>query len=148
CAYTSCISWRTPTTPLPPVPNPRHVFERLFGTSAESGPAEVARKARYRQSILDGAVEETRHLKSNLGPADRRKLDEYLSSLREVERGIQLAQRAGAAQRPPAEPPSGIPADPTEHARLIFELLALAFQADVTRVATMMVGRESSIRSY
>jgi hypothetical protein len=149
CAYTSCISWRTPTTPLPPVPNPKHVFERLFGAGdPKLDPAAVARKARYRQSILDGAIEETRHLQSTLGPADRRKLDEYLTSIREVERGIQLAQRDGPAQRPSAEPPSGIPADPTEHARLMFELLALAFQADLTRVATMMVGRESSIRSY
>jgi hypothetical protein len=147
CAYTSCISWRTPTTPLPPVPNPRHVFERLFGT-ADPNPAAAARKARYRQSILDGAVEETRHLKSDLGPADQRKLDEYLTSIREVERGIQLAQRDGPARRPSADPPSGIPADSTEHARLMFELLALALQADLTRVATMMIGRESSIRSY
>src|SRR5262245_50454703 len=148
CAYTSCISWRTPTTPLPPVPNPRHVFERLFGAiDSKLDPAAAARKARYRQSILDGAVEETRDLKSTLGPADQRKLDEYLTSVREVERGIQLAQREGTA-RPSGEPPSGIPADPTEHARLMFELLALAFQADITRVATMMIGRESSIRSY
>jgi hypothetical protein len=148
CAYTSCISWRTPTTPLPPVPNPKHVFERLFGTDPKLDPAATARKARYRQSILDGAVEETKHLKSDLGPADQRKLDEYLTSIREVERGIQMAQRDEPAQRPSAEPPSGIPADPTEHARLMFDLLALAFQADITRVATMMVGRESSIRSY
>jgi hypothetical protein len=149
CAYTSCVSWRTPTTPLPPVPNPRHVFERLFGAVDQSAdPAAAARKARYRASILDGAVEETRHLKADLGPADRRKLDEYLTSVREVERAIQLAQQAGAAPRPTGEPPPGIPADPTEHARLMFDLLALAFQADLTRVATMMVGRESSIRSY
>jgi hypothetical protein len=148
CAYTSCISWRTPTTPLPPVPNPKHVFERLFGTDAKLDPAVAARKARYRQSILDGAVEETRHLKSDLGPADQRKLDEYLTSIREVERGIQQAQRNGPTPRPSGEPPSGIPADPTEHARLMFELLALAFQADITRIATMMIGRESSIRSY
>jgi hypothetical protein len=148
CAYTSCISWRTPTTPLPPIPGPKHVFERLFGTSPKLDAAAAARNARYRQSILDGAVEETRDLKSTLGPADQRKLDEYLASIREVERGIQLAQRDGASGRPAAEPPSGIPADPTEHARLMFELLALAFQSDLTRVATMMVGRESSIRSY
>lgn len=149
CAYTSCISWRTPTTPLPPIPNPKHVFERLFGpVDPNLDPAAAARKARYRQSILDGAVEETKHLKSDLGPADQRKLDEYLTSIREVERGIQLAQRDGSARRPPGEPPSGIPADPTEHARLMFDLLALAFQADITRIATMMVGRESSIRSY
>jgi hypothetical protein len=149
CAYTSCISWRTPTAPLPPVPNPKHVFERLFGSAdTKLDPAAAARKAKYRQSILDGAVAETRDLKSTLGPADQRKLDEYLSSIREVERGIQQAERAGPAQKPSAEPPSGIPADPTEHARLMFELLALAFQTDSTRVATMMIGRESSIRSY
>ena len=102
CAYTSCISWRTPTTPLPPVPDPRHVFERLFGTAdPKADPAAVARKARYRQSILDGAVGEARSLAADLGPADRRKLDEYLTSVREVERGIQLAQRDGASRRPP-----------------------------------------------
>jgi hypothetical protein len=149
CAYTSCVSWRTPTTPLPPVPNPRHVFERLFGTADPmADPAAVARRARYRQSILDGATEDARRLNADLGPADRRKLDEYLTAVREVERGIQLAQRTGTGPRPSGEPPSGIPVDPTEHARLMFELLALAFQTDSTRVATMMVGRESSIRSY
>src|SRR6516162_2268190 len=106
CAYTSCVSWRTPTTPLPPVPNPKHVFERLFGTvDPKLDPAAVAGNARYRQSILDGAVEEARRLKADLGPADQRRLDEYLTSLREVERGIQRAQREGAPRRPPAEPP-------------------------------------------
>src|SRR5262245_38454503 len=149
CAYTSCISWKTPTTPLPPVPNPRHVFERLFGaTDSPQDPAAAPRNARHRHGILDGAVAETRSLTSDRGPADRRKLGEYLTSIGEVERGIQLAQRDGAAKRPAGEPPSGIPADPTEHARLMFELLALAFQTDSTRVVTMMVGRESSIRSY
>jgi hypothetical protein len=149
CAYTSCISWRTPTNPLPPVPNPKHVFERLFGTTDPNlDPAAAARKARYRRSILDGAVEDARDLKAALGPADRRKLDEYLTAVREVERGIQLAEGRGPALKPASEPPAGIPADPTEHARLMFDLLALAFQADITRVATMMVGRESSIRSY
>ncbi|HEY2783974.1 MAG TPA: DUF1552 domain-containing protein [Fimbriiglobus sp.] len=145
CAYTSCISWKTPTTPLPPVPNPKHVFERLYGSAeGKADPASLERKKRYRQSILDAAMEETRRLKSDLGPADQRKLDEYLMSVREVEKSVQSA----SAKRPPGEPPSGIPADPTEHARLMYELLALAFQSDQTRVATMMVGRESSIRSY
>jgi hypothetical protein len=149
CAYTSCVSWKTPTTPLPPVPNPKHLFERLYGSAeGKADPADVARKNRYRQSILDGATEETRRLQSDLGPADQRKLDEYLTSVREVEKGIQSALRAGPTQRPAGEPPSGIPADPTEHARLMYDLLALAFQSDQTRVATMMVGRESSIRSY
>jgi hypothetical protein len=149
CAYTSSISWRTPTTPLPPMPSPRHVFERLFGNGDASGdPQAAARRARYRQSILDGVVDETRRLKSSVGDADRRKIDEYLTSIREVERSIQKAQSERPAQRPTIERPPGIPADHAEHARLIFELLALAFQSDSTRIATMMIGRESSIRSY
>ncbi len=149
CAYTSSISWRTPTTPLPPMPNPRHVFERLFGTGDTSGdPQTAARRARYRQSILDGVVEETKRLKSSVGDADRRKIDEYLTSIREVERSIQKAQSERPAHGPSIERPPGIPADHAEHARLIFELLALAFQSDSTRIATMMIGRESSIRSY
>jgi hypothetical protein len=149
CAYTSSISWRTPTTPLPPMPNPRHVFERLFGNGdANSDPQAAARRARYRQSILDGVVEETRHLKSSVGDADRRKIDEYLTSIREVERSIQKAHHERPTPGPALERPPGIPADHAEHARLIFELLALAFQSDSTRIATMMIGRESSIRSY
>lgn len=149
CAYTSSISWRTPTTPLPPMPNPRHVFERLFGDQeAGDDPRAAQRRARYRQSVLDGVVEETRRLKSSVGDADRRKIDEYLTSIREVERSIQNDQRQPTDHRPAMERPAGIPADPAEHARLMFELLALAFQSDATRIATMMIGRESSIRSY
>jgi hypothetical protein len=149
CAYTSTISWRTPRTPMPPMPNPRHVFERLFGNSdAQADPLAAARRARYRQSILDGVVEETRRLRSSVGETDRRKIDEYLTSIREVERSIQRAERERPEHGPAVERPPGIPADHTEHARLIFELLALAFQSDATRIATMMIGRESSIRSY
>jgi hypothetical protein len=149
CAYTSSISWRTPTTPLPPMPNPRHVFERLFGSGeTSSDPATATRQARYRQSILDGVVEESRRLMSRVGDADRRRIDEYLTSIREVERSIQKAQRDRPVQGPGIERPPGIPADAAEHAHLMFELLALAFQSDATRVATMMIGRESSIRSY
>src|SRR5438093_13642796 len=89
CAYTSSISWRTPTTPLPPLTNPRHVFERLFGNVDPTlDPATAARRARYRQSILDGALEQTQRLTASVGPADRRKLDEYLTAIREVERSI------------------------------------------------------------
>ena len=131
------------------MPNPRHVFERLFGTGETSAdPQAAARRARYRQSILDGVVEETRLLKSNVGDADRRRIDEYLTSIREVERGIQKAQSERPAHGPTIERPPGVPADHAEHARLMFEFLALAFQADSTRITTMMIGRESSIRSY
>ena len=147
CAYTSSISWRSPTTPLAPVTNPRHIFERLFGRGdASLDPATAARRARYRQSILDGAVAETQRLSSSVGPADRRKIDEYLTAIREIERGVERFEQAGPA--PTIERPSGTPADYAEHSRLMYGLLALALQADLTRVSTLMVGRESSIRSY
>jgi len=149
CAYTSSISWRTPSTPMPPVPNPRHVFERLFGNvDLTLDAAAAARRARYRQSILDGAIEETQRLTSSVGPADRRKIEEYLTSIREIETRIQRAQREGPVQRPALQRPAGVPADYAEHARLMFDLQVLAFQADLTRIGTMMIGRESSIRSY
>src|SRR3954451_16197114 len=90
CAYTSSISWRTATTPLPPLTNPRHVFERLFGNfDPNVDRATAERRARYRRSILDGAVEEARGFHASVGPADRRRLDEYLESIREVERGLE-----------------------------------------------------------
>ena len=149
CAYTSSISWRTPTTPLAPLTNPRLVFERLFG-QVDPGldAATAARRARYRQSILDGAIADTQRLTSSVGPADRRTLDEYLTSIREVERSIQRFQQASAGARPGIERPSGTPADYGQHARLMFDLLTLALRADLTRIFTMMIGRESSIRSY
>jgi hypothetical protein len=147
CAYTSSISWRSPTTPLPPLTNPRHVFERLFGNiNPNVDRATAERRARYRRSILDGAVEETRRLHATVGPADRRRLDEYLESIREVERGLERFQSGPA--RGDLERPSGTPADYAEHSRLMYRLQALAFEADLTRVITMMVGRESSIRAY
>lgn len=154
CAYTSCISWKAPATPLPPIANPKQVFDRLFafaGSEPGVDPATAARRARYRQSILDGAVAETKALASSVGPADRRKIDEYLTSIREIELRIQRVQQEkqeGRVPRPSIDRPAGTPADYGEHAALIFDLLALAFQADLTRVGTMMIGRESSIRSY
>src|SRR5207244_224301 len=111
-------SWRTPTTPLAPLTNPRHVFERLFGNGDPTlDPATAARRARYRKSILDGAVAETQRLTSTVGPADRRKIDEYLTSIREVERSVQRFERAGPGPRAAVERPSGTPADYAEHAR-------------------------------
>jgi hypothetical protein len=149
CAYTSSISWRTPTTPLPPLTNPRHVFERLFGNvDTKLDRATAARRAAYRRSILDGAVEEARGLHASVGPADRRRIDEYLESIREVEHGLERFQGSSVAGAPGIERPSGTPADYAEHSRLMYRLQALALQADLTRIITMMVGRESSIRSY
>jgi hypothetical protein len=151
CAYTSTISWQTPSSPLPPVANPRQVFDRLFGFgSADAGlPKDVAaRRANYRQSILDGAMRETKELTGAVGPEDRRKLDEYLTSVREIEKRVRRIAEEEPVQKPAMDRPAGTPADYAEHAGLIFDLLALAFQTDVTRVSTMMIGRESSIRSY
>jgi hypothetical protein len=149
CAYTSSLSWRAATTPLPPLTNPRHVFERLFGNvDTHVDRATALRRARYRQSILDGAAQEARGLSSNLGPADRRRIDEYLESIREVEHGLERMEGNRAATDPGIERPSGTPADYAEHSRLMYRLQALALQADLTRVITMMVGRESSIRAY
>ena len=145
CAYTSSISWRSPTTPLPPLTNPRHLFERLFGNAdANVDRATAERRARYRRSILDGAIDEARSLNNNVGPADRRRLDEYLESIREVERGLERFN----STPPGMARPAGTPADYAEHSRLMYRLQALALQADLTRVVTMMVGRESSIRAY
>lgn len=149
CAYTSSIAWRTPTTPLPPLTNPRHLFERLFGNvDPGEDPAAAARRARYRRSILDGALDETRRLSASVGPADRRTLDEYLSSIRDVEQRLARFQSSPPQALPAMARPAGTPADYAEHARLMYDLQALALQADLTRVVTMMVGRESSIRSY
>jgi hypothetical protein len=151
CAYTSTISWQTPTSPLPPVANPRLVFDRLFGfgsPDASLPPDVAARRARHRQSILDGAMQETKSLTATVGPADRHKLDEYLTSVREIEKRIARIQQEDPIQKPAMDRPAGTPADYAEQAALIFDLLALAFQSDVTRISTMMIGRESSIRSY
>jgi hypothetical protein len=148
CAYTSSISWRTPTTPLPPLTNPRHVFERLFGNAVPTADRAAAeRRANYRRSILDGAAQEARDLAGNVGPADRRRLDEYLESIREIERSLERFQ-GGAANSAGIQRPAGTPADYAEHSRLMYRLLALALEADLTRIVTLMVGRESSIRAY
>jgi hypothetical protein len=148
CAYTNSISWRGPSTPLPPEANPRAVFERLFGdidTSIDE--ATRARRAAYRRSVLDMVGEETRRLAGSLGPSDRRKIDEYLDSVREVEKRIQ-AQESGPTVEPPVDKPAGIPSDFLTHASLLFDLQTIAFQADLTRVTTMMIGREGSARTY
>jgi hypothetical protein len=149
CAYTNSISWRTASTPLPPQTNPRHVFDRLFGNFDATLDAETrARRARYRQSILDSTIEETQRLGAELGPDDRRKIEEYLTSIREIEQRIQRLERQGPVAQPAADRPAGIPVDFAEHARLMYDLQFLAFQADLTRVTTMMIGREGSVRTY
>jgi hypothetical protein len=149
CAYTNSISWRSATTPNPPEMNPRMAFERLFGADDVPLDAEArARRARDRRSILDLVSERTQSLQRELGPADRRKLDEYLTGVREIERRIERAEVDGRDVPPPFEKPSGIPADFADYVKLMFDLQVAAFAADLTRVSTFMVGREGSLQSY
>ncbi len=147
CAYTNSLSWKGPETPLAVEVNPRSVFERLFGAVDPSLPADVrARRALYRKSILDKTRENTQRLMGQLGGADRRKMDEYLTGIREVEKRISAAESDPVT--PPSEKPSGIPFEYSEYVKLMFDLQVIAFQSDLTRVSTMMLGREGSVRTY
>lgn len=149
CAYTNSISWRGPTTPMPPEVNPRMAFERLFGTEDLSlDPKTRARRLRYRKSILDMAREDTRQLVSTLGPNDKRKMDEYLTSVREIELRIEKAEKETKQVSPGIEKPSGIPVSFLEYSTLMFDLAVIAFQTDLTRINTIMLGREGSNRVY
>ncbi|HXE13398.1 MAG TPA: DUF1552 domain-containing protein [Bryobacteraceae bacterium] len=152
CAYVNSISWRTPTSPNPPEVNPRDVFERLFGSDENAGdPAARARTARMQQSILDMVADDTRRLQLGLGSTDKRKLDEYFTSVREVERQVQMMERQIADKSvatPSMAKPDGIPIRFDEHARLMFDLLAVALQTDTTRISTFIVAHEGSNRAY
>jgi hypothetical protein len=147
CAYTNSISWRSPTTPMPPEVNPRLVFERLFGADAGLDPQTRAQRTFYRRSILDLVREDTASLVKTLGRADRRKLDEYLTGVREIETRIQKSEKTRPVT-PAIPPPAGIPPEFSEYVKLMYDLQVAAFQADLTRVATMVVGREGSLRVY
>ncbi|MGA2034148.1 MAG: DUF1552 domain-containing protein [Thermoguttaceae bacterium] len=148
CAYTSNISWRTPTSPLSKEVNPRAVFDRLF-SPAELTAVDRARRAeqeRRRKSILDFAAEDAAELRRQLDPSDGRKLDEYLYAVREVERRLQKAEATASA--PAGVRPAGTPGDFAEHVRLLMDMIVLAFQTDSTRIATFMYLNEGSNRSY
>jgi hypothetical protein len=148
CSLTNTISWSSPTTPLPCDNDPRAVFERLFGSSGSTDPA--ARLARIQQdrSILDAVTDEIARLDVRLGPADKRKFEEYLESVRDAERRIQKAEEQSSRELPVIDQPAGVPGDYAEHATLMMDLLALAYQADLTRVSTFMLAREVSGRAY
>jgi len=147
CAYSNSISWRTTATPMPPEVNPRAVFERLFGDASET-PEARAKRLRYNKSILDFVSEDTRRLQGDLGKTDRRKLDEYLDAVREIERRIEMAEHDSKAFAPNMEKPAGVPVEFADHIKLMFDLMTLAFQADVTRVSSFMICREGSTRTY
>ena len=147
CFYSNTISWRNETTPLPMEPHPRVVFERLFG----DGGSNADRMAQVRQtgSILDSVAQEALSLERTLGPQDRTKLSEYLDAVRDLEPRIQRsAARGDDAVVELPDRPIDIPETFDEHAKLMFDLQVLAYQADVTRVVTMMMARETSPRTY
>lgn len=148
CAYTSTISWRTATTPLPMEHDPRVVFERMFGDSGTTNPN--ARRARMGEdgSILDSVIEKTAQLERELGAGDRAKLSEYFEAIRDVERRIQMAERQSTRELPTVAHPAGIPDKFEDHANLMYDLIALAYQCDMTRIATFMIGREQSGRTF
>ena len=146
CAYQTNLSWRSEATPAPKEIDPRLVFERLFGGPTENEAQE--RRDRDRKSILDFVAEDATRASNALGAADRRKLDEYLTGVREVERRIALAQPTVEVGQAKWAKPVGVPADFHEHARLLCDLLVLAFQADLTRIATFVFANDGSNRSY
>lgn len=150
CAYSNTVSWSSPTTPLPPEMNPRAMFERLFGDGETTDPAVLAVQARQDRSILDFVREDAARLGLGLGTSDKRKLSEYLDAVREIERRIQKAeaQDANALALPSIDRPAGIPPTFEEHIKLVFDLMTIAFQADLTRIITLMIGREGGNRTY
>ena len=149
CAYQNTISWRTETSPIPMETNPRVVFERLFGNEDFSlSPAERVRRAAERKSVLDLVRDDTQKLLGNLGPADRRKLDEYLFAVREIEMRIETNEKEHPEFAPTIDKPAGVPVLFTDYLKLMFDLQILAMQADLTRVMTFMYGREASQRTY
>jgi len=147
CAYMNTISWRTPTTPLPMEINPRVVFTRLFGDGANA--AERLQRIQEQSSILDAVLGQVKHLEGDLGPSDRNRVSEYLDTVREIERRIQLAEKqsANSTLAVPASP-MGIPDDHEAHTKLMFDLMTLAFQANITRISTFMMAREVSYRTF
>ena len=148
CAYTHTLSWRSATQPLPMEWNPRAVFEKLFGDSGSTD--RTAREARLRQhkSILDSVNEKLASLKSELGPQDRAKVDEYADAVRDVERRLQMAEQRRGVDLPAFAQPQGAPPVFEDHLALMLDLQLLAFQSDLTRVISFMIGKEQSARPY
>jgi hypothetical protein len=149
CAYQYNLSWASPTTPMAPESNPRLVFERLFGSGS---PGERQQNFRLRQatqkSLLDFVTDDARALQRQLGRADQQKLDEYLTGVREIEQRIQRTEKFGDLPNPAMDTPAGIPANYGDHMDIMYDLLAMAFETDSTRVSTLLLAGDGSNRAY
>lgn len=149
CAYMNNMSWRDDTTPVPPETNPRLVFERLYGSLDTNPDPKIQERVNgNRKSVLDFVNRQAQQLAGTLGAPDRVKLDEYFTSIREIEKRIEHVESDNRELTPEIEKPSGIPTNFAEHATLMSDLLVAAFQADVTRVATLIYAKEASTRAY
>jgi Protein of unknown function (DUF1552) len=148
CAYTGTIAWSGPTTPLPMERDPRAVFERMFGASGSTDQRARLERIEKERSILDSVSGDLARLQRRLGGGDRNRLTEYLEALRDIERRIQRAEEQSTRELPLVEQPAGIPGTFEEHAKIMFDLMALAYQTDLTRVSTYLMGREQSLRTY
>jgi len=148
CAYTNTLSWKSANTPLPTQNDPRVIFERLFGDSTSTDPNVRLARMRQQRSVLDAVGHEITRLSGALPQSDRAKLTEYLDAIRDVERRIQIAESQRDQELPLVEHPAGIPAGWEDHLNLMFDLIVLAYQCDLTRVITFMTGREQSGMTY
>ena len=149
CAYSSNISWKSESQPVPKEVDPKLIFERLF-SNGRVGESEAARlrREKYNKSVLDFVTDDAKKLHTQLGGSDRRKLDEYMTAVRELELRIAKSKQSGDLSGVQAQKPAGIPTDNAEHIRLLGDLMVLAFQTDTTRVSTFVVANEGSNRSY
>ncbi len=144
CAYSNNLAWKDASTPVAKEINPRAVFDRLFGHSDSSN----AQREKLRQSILDTAMEDAKDLRGKLGAGDQRKLDEYLTAVREIETRLNRTEKKPAIDLSKVKAPSGVPSDYAEHIRLMGDMMVLAFQTDMTRVCTFVIANEGSNRNY
>ncbi len=148
CAYLNTLSWSNATTPLPSEGQPRAVFERLFGDGNSTDPSVRLARLRKDRSLLDSVTEAATRLMGRLGPSDQTRLSQYLDAVRDIERRIQIAEGQTTGGLPTMDRPQGIPTIFDEYADLMFDLQVLAFQTDMTRVGTFMMGREQSNRAF
>jgi hypothetical protein len=152
CAYSSNVSWRTPTSPMAKEVNPRNIFERLFGDPKKAfADRDHLIEMRQKKSVIDAVLADAKSLRTKLGAADQDKMDDYLEGIRSVEKQIQAAEKeAGKRPMPPAgfKVPEGVPKDMQEHGKVMFDLLAIAFQSNATRIATFVLANEGSDRTF